>query len=311
MQASARQPHPTSPSRSLGVFLYVILSGLPAFWGPTDGDIFDAILSSSAVDLTTAPWPAVSPEARDLVVRLLVRDPDGRISAGDALRHPWLRANGACNAPLDPVVPRRLARFAGMSKLRKAALITVAGGLTETESAAMRELFTNIDADGNGRITAAELHAALDAMAPDSALAAASGALEAAVAAVSGSGGADAGLDFSQFVAAAHSVAALTRESKLASAFAEWDTDASGGLTLDEVRGALAGAGLRDDGDLASAFAAADASGDGELDFSEFVALATAALEARPADASCRAAAHSAVRLRAEAAADEVVAKSA
>ena len=150
MQASARQPHPTSPSRSLGVFLYVILSGLPAFWGPTDGDIFDAILSSSAVDLTTAPWPAVSPEARDLVVRLLVRDPDGRISAGDALRHPWLRANGACNAPLDPVVPRRLARFAGMSKLRKAALITVAGGLTETESAAMRELFTNIDADGNG-----------------------------------------------------------------------------------------------------------------------------------------------------------------
>lgn len=67
---------------SLGVNLYVLLSGLPPFWGDetgsgTDRQIFRMILAGD-VDLETAPWPSISRPAKDLVLRLLSLDPAAR-----------------------------------------------------------------------------------------------------------------------------------------------------------------------------------------------------------------------------------------
>ena len=48
---------------SLGVILYILLSGLPPFWGDTEEAIFKMV-AKSEVDLTSAPWPNVSPAAK-------------------------------------------------------------------------------------------------------------------------------------------------------------------------------------------------------------------------------------------------------
>lgn len=73
-----------------------------------------------AVDFDDEPWPKISAAAKDLVRRLLVRDPAARLAIKEALEHPWLAAGGASDAPLDVEVINRLQRFAKNSKFKKA-----------------------------------------------------------------------------------------------------------------------------------------------------------------------------------------------
>lgn len=58
---------------SLGVILYILLSGLPPFWGDNEEQIFKMVLKGH-VDFATEPWPKISSAAKDLVKRLLTMD---------------------------------------------------------------------------------------------------------------------------------------------------------------------------------------------------------------------------------------------
>ena len=53
---------------SVGVILYIMLSGMPPFWGRTDGEIFDRVLNEP-VDLKIEPWPEVSQPGKELVAQ--------------------------------------------------------------------------------------------------------------------------------------------------------------------------------------------------------------------------------------------------
>ncbi|GJP30285.1 hypothetical protein CLOM_g448 [Closterium sp. NIES-68] len=77
---------------SLGVILYILLSGAPPFWGATDRDVFIKVLRN-AVDMSGEEWRGVSEEAKGLVRCLLQRDPKRRPAAGKILTHPWILLN--------------------------------------------------------------------------------------------------------------------------------------------------------------------------------------------------------------------------
>lgn len=64
---------------SAGVVLYILLSGLPPFWATTNEGIFEAIQEGS-LNLVRPPWPNISEEAKDLVRRMLTKNPKKRIS---------------------------------------------------------------------------------------------------------------------------------------------------------------------------------------------------------------------------------------
>ena len=55
---------------SCGVILYILLSGVPPFWGETEQQIFDAV-AKGHIDFKTDPWPHVSVEAKDAVRTML------------------------------------------------------------------------------------------------------------------------------------------------------------------------------------------------------------------------------------------------
>ncbi len=55
---------------SCGVILYILLSGVPPFWGETEQQIFDAV-AKGHIDFKTDPWPNVSVEAKDAVRTML------------------------------------------------------------------------------------------------------------------------------------------------------------------------------------------------------------------------------------------------
>lgn len=75
---------------SCGVILYILLCGYPPFNGGNDKQIIQAVLAGKYL-LDEPEWETVSAEAKDLVKHLLMYEPEKRISAKDALAHPWLK----------------------------------------------------------------------------------------------------------------------------------------------------------------------------------------------------------------------------
>ncbi|KAG7383045.1 hypothetical protein PHYBOEH_010097 [Phytophthora boehmeriae] len=80
---------------SCGVILYRLLSGRFPF---ESGALLDERILHEEIDLECAPWSGISDDAKDLVRQLLERDISRRLTAEQALKHPWL----APTAPLSP-----------------------------------------------------------------------------------------------------------------------------------------------------------------------------------------------------------------
>jgi len=80
---------------SIGVITYILLCGFPPFYGDTVPEIFEQIMEAN-FDYPDEYWGSISKEAKDFINKLLVVDSDKRLSASDALKHPWLA--GAVNS---------------------------------------------------------------------------------------------------------------------------------------------------------------------------------------------------------------------
>ena len=74
---------------SCGVILYILLCGYPPFNGANDKQIVASVLKGE-FSLDEIEWNPISDGAKDLVKKLLTYDPAERISALDALNHPWI-----------------------------------------------------------------------------------------------------------------------------------------------------------------------------------------------------------------------------
>ena len=75
---------------SVGVILFILLSGRPPFSGDNDKEILDAV-RSGVFSLGSKEWTAISAEAKDLIKQMLTFDPNQRITALDALNHEWIK----------------------------------------------------------------------------------------------------------------------------------------------------------------------------------------------------------------------------
>ncbi|CAL9226365.1 unnamed protein product [Arabidopsis halleri] len=107
------------------IILYILLCGVPPFWAETEKGIFDEIIKGE-IDFQSQPWPSISESAKDLVRKLLTKDPKQRISAAQALEHPWIKGG-------ESAVLSRIKQFRAMNKLKKLALKVIAESLSEEE----------------------------------------------------------------------------------------------------------------------------------------------------------------------------------
>ena len=77
---------------SIGCVLYFLLSKRRPFEGENFEDIFKNI-KEQPLDLKSKPFNKSSEELKDLISKLLAKNPDNRISAEEALQHEWFIKN--------------------------------------------------------------------------------------------------------------------------------------------------------------------------------------------------------------------------
>ncbi|XP_060088774.1 MAP kinase-interacting serine/threonine-protein kinase 2 [Heteronotia binoei] len=106
---------------SLGVILYIMLSGYPPFVGHCGTDcgwdrgeacpacqnmLFESI-QEGKYEFPDKDWAHISFGAKDLISKLLVRDAKKRLSAAEVLKHPWVQGCAPDNTLPTPIILQR------------------------------------------------------------------------------------------------------------------------------------------------------------------------------------------------------------
>jgi len=136
---------------SIGVITYILLCGSRPFWARTESGIFRSVLRADP-NFDDAPWASISPEAKDFVKRLLNKDYRKRMTAAQALSHPWLRDE--CRPiPLDMLVFKLVKAYLRSTPFKRAALKALSRAITEDELIYIRTQYSLLQPSSkDGRI---------------------------------------------------------------------------------------------------------------------------------------------------------------
>ena len=156
---------------SVGIILYILMSGKPPFIGADDLEISNNVRFTDVV-LHSADWRKKSRDCIDFIRRLLLRDPRKRASAEEALAHPWLermrlqRVHKGFSIASAGKASRKeilkalnsLRSLKASSKIQQAILTLIATQiLPEKDINPIRRVFTMIDEDNSGIVGREEL----------------------------------------------------------------------------------------------------------------------------------------------------------
>lgn len=144
---------------SMGVVMYIMLSGRPPFGGRSNKEIIDSVLKGS-YSFSNPVWNDISKEAKDLISKLLERQADMRLTSEEAYNHPWIQRQknkefGEIH--VDKQVFSNMENYMNSVQLKRTALSYMASRIPEDQIILLRQNFTKIDKNGDGQLTIEEL----------------------------------------------------------------------------------------------------------------------------------------------------------
>lgn len=218
---------------SCGVVLFLLLTNNLPFDGESAESLKESIRTAGKFSRKT--WGKFDPEAKKLVSWMLAKDPRDRPTALDCLAHPWLQDVASPMPPAMPAALGNLRRFQGGDSLKLAILTFIATNtLAPDEKQPLQDVFLYINTSGNGVIRAKELEKAFAMLhRPELCSFLAENVINVVDVDKNGS------LDFSEFLLAAVDSSLLLQAKRLQAAFALFDPDSSGAITLTEFRTVL------------------------------------------------------------------------
>jgi len=256
---------------SLGVIAFMLLSSTLPFPGASGREIVEKVMQNT-YSFTGVAWETNSKDSRDFVSALLVKDPDVRLTAEQALRLPWLDADfSKRDIKMSEVIMYQikgsLKRYANYGKLKRLALMVVAHKSTPKEIGNLRDAFEKFDVNRTGTVTLAGFKEVIrNAGHTDAEIEQLFKSMD-----VDGSGL----IDYDEFkvalAGAGHSDEGIER------IFKSVDLDGNGFIDYDEFKEALGNIGYSDE-DIERIFRSIDLDGSGTIEYTEFLA---ATLEAR------------------------------
>lgn len=139
---------------SLGVVVYMLLSGRPPFYASTDAQVL-SLIEQGRFSLTGRNWDHISFEAKNFVLSLLKTNPSERLTAASALLHPWILHTDHVMVepvPIDPLVLSSLRSYAEANTLKRTTCSLIAYSLTMDEITDLEQQFKSLDMDNSGEI---------------------------------------------------------------------------------------------------------------------------------------------------------------
>ncbi|KAL9280495.1 putative protein kinase CAMK-CDPK family [Arabidopsis thaliana] len=133
---------------SIGVISYILLCGSRPFYGRTESAIFRCVLRANP-NFEDMPWPSISPTAKDFVKRLLNKDHRKRMTAAQALAHPWLRDENP-GLLLDFSVYKLVKSYIRASPFRRSALKALSKAIPDEELVFLKAQFMLLDPKDGG-----------------------------------------------------------------------------------------------------------------------------------------------------------------
>ena len=136
--------------------MYILLCGYPPFYGKDDDDIIDSV--KKGVYTFEEDWDEVSTEAKNLIKNLITK-PERRLTAEEALTHPWIQHQAAHSGEKELKVEnlKALHSFMGTERLKKAALTMIASQCSSKEIQHLKEVFQAMDQNNDGFLSLYEL----------------------------------------------------------------------------------------------------------------------------------------------------------
>lgn len=141
---------------SLGVIIFLLVHGYPPFNGETQDQIFHKIRIGKYKFSKDIP---LSNAVKDLISKMLVMNPMNRISAADALKHPWIADNAAPDTPISLSVVNGLTDFRTKCRLKKAVAKAIANMMSDEDQKALEIVFKQFDLNGDGQLGPDEIAA--------------------------------------------------------------------------------------------------------------------------------------------------------
>jgi len=118
---------------SAGVICYLLLSDEFPFWGETREELIQVIKQGN-LSFTTSTWDNVSDSAKDFISKLLTVEEDKRLSADEALSHPWIQQSTQqmwsemkpCDFSIIVTALNNLLQYSPKNELQRAAFALIA-----------------------------------------------------------------------------------------------------------------------------------------------------------------------------------------
>lgn len=263
---------------SLGVITFILLSGYMPFSGSDVKQMKD--IASGRYKMKPERWQGISRNAKQFTLALLQVNPNKRMSAQEALEHPWLQCRTqSSQEEVDLNTAEALRQFGRASRFRRCCMEMMAWSLSNEERAKVRQHFIAMDTNKHGTITLSELRTVLmnKFSIDDDEVVQIFNALDS---------NNDEEIHYSDFLAAMLNTRITLHDDLLRGAFKRFDTDASGYITVDNLREVL---GESFDGaEVDELLGEADTLEDGRISYNEFAAYITGTPLEKHADAANR-----------------------
>jgi len=217
---------------SVGVILYMLLSGCAPFNGPSKGVIYSKI-KAMKFSFPDKKWSNISSEAKDLINHMLVPEAE-RYTAKQVLAHPWFKIVQEKKLEQLNFSSKFFKDYNQMNKLQKAVLLFIASKLSENEIQNLKEIFKAFDQDNDGQISFNEFEEGLKKINNNE-------INEKEINECFSSIDTDKNgkIDYTEFIAASLEKQIFLKEQKLFEAFSAFDKDHNGKITKEDLMSVL------------------------------------------------------------------------
>lgn len=254
---------------SCGVILFILLTGTPPFNGHND----EAILASvreAVVPVDILDSAGVSSLAKDLISKMLHKNPKRRLSANEVLQHRWFKeVESTVLQPIDKNVMNNIRSFDTKNQLQRAIYFFMINNIaSKNDKKELNQIFAQLDTNKDGVISRDELLAGFEK-------ASVAGLTQADVEHLMDKidSNKSRSIDYTEFLAAAMDRKKMLSGERIKKAFSIFDKDGNGKISPSEFKNIFKGVNGIDEKLWQEMIHEVDGDGNGDIDFDEFQQL--------------------------------------